>query len=478
MSPDIALWTGAELVQAYRHRTLSPVEATRAVLDRIAALDGNLNAFRLVDDELALMAARQSEARWAKGEPLGSMDGVPGSVKDVLLTRGWSTLRGSRTVVPDQSWDEDAPVVARLREEGAVLLGKTTTPEFHWKTVTDSPLTGVTRNPWNPERTPGGSSGGAAVAVAAGMGAFALGTDGGGSIRVPCAFCGVFGLKPTFGRVPLYPPSPFGTLAHVGPITRSVLDGANLLTAIARPDVCDWYALPYDGRDYRIGLETGVRGLRVAVSLNLDNAQTDPTVADRVWAGASRLVELGARVEEASPRLASPQPTFEALWYAGLERVVSRVPADKRGLIDPGLLQAAEAGRRLTRSNYLDAVRAREELGMNMNRFHETYDLLITPAVPIMPFGLGKEVPDRAVYRRWIEWTPFSYPFNLTKQPAAVVPCGLADDGLPVGLQIVGPLYAEALVLRASRALEASQPGMWSIPLPGSNAMVPEGSKE
>ena len=244
LEQDPALLSATELLDLYRARALSPVEATRACLHRIARLNPRLNAFRMVDEEGAMLAAHASEERWSRSEPIGLLDGIPATVKDLLLTKGWATLRGSRTIDPNQRWEEDAPSVARLREAGAVLLGKTTTPEFGWKGVTDSPLTGITRNPWNPAMTPGGSSGGAAVAAACGMGALHLGTDGGGSIRIPAGFTGIFGFKQSFGRVPAYPPSPFGTLAHVGPMTRTVADAALMLTVISRHDARDWYALP------------------------------------------------------------------------------------------------------------------------------------------------------------------------------------------------------------------------------------------
>src|SRR3954462_10971001 len=269
MKTDPALISATELLCLYRSRSLSPVEVAQACLDRIAALDPDLNAFALIDGDAALKAARASEERWIKGEPLGLVDGVPATIKDLILTKGWPTLRGSKAISPDQPWEEDAPATARLREHGAVLLGKTTTPELGHKGVTDSPLTGITRNPWNPAMTPGGSSGGAAVAAATGMGALHVGTDGGGSIRIPASFTGIFGLKPSFGRVPAYPLSPFGTLAHVGPMTRTVSDAALMLTVISEPDGRDWHALPSDRRDYRIGLEAGIAGLRLAYSRRL-----------------------------------------------------------------------------------------------------------------------------------------------------------------------------------------------------------------
>src|SRR5438094_1845841 len=268
MTADLCALSATELLDAYRKHELSPVEVTRGVLERIDKLNPVVNAFNLVSDR-ALEDAKASEARWLAGQPRGLLDGVPASIKDIILTKGWPTLRGSKTVDPKGPWNDDAPATARLREHGAVLLGKTTTPEFGWKGVTDSPLTGITRNPWNPAKTPGGSSGGAAAAVAAGMGPLAVGTDGGGSIRIPCSFTGLFGIKGSFGRVPAWPLSPFGTVAHVGPITRDVADAALMLNVLSLPDARDWYALPYEPRAYRARLATGLRALRITYSPNL-----------------------------------------------------------------------------------------------------------------------------------------------------------------------------------------------------------------
>src|SRR3954447_16102352 len=294
---DLCALTATELLDGYRKHELSPVEVTRAVLERIERLNPVLNAFNLVS-ERAMDDAKASEARWMSGQPKGLLDGVPASIKDIILTKGWPTLRGSKTVDPKGPWNDDAPASARLREHGAVILGKTTTPEFGWKGVTDSPLTGITRNPWNPAKTPGGSSGGAAAALASGMGALAVGTDGGGSIRIPCSFTGLFGIKPSFGRVPAWPLSPFGTVAHVGPMTRSVADAALMLNVIALPGARDWHALPYSPRDWRAGLDHGIEGLRIAFSADLGYAKVDGEVAS-VVARAVRLFEdLGAKVEQ------------------------------------------------------------------------------------------------------------------------------------------------------------------------------------
>src|ERR1700690_472629 len=266
MSNEAHELDAAELSDAYRRHDLSPVEVLQTCLARIEALDAEINAFCHRNPESSHRSAEDSERRWMEGAPLSPLDGVPVAIKDLLLTRGWPTRRGSLTIDDKGPWPDDAPAVARLREAGAVLIGKTTTPEFGWKGTTDSPLTGVTRNPWNPKMTPGGSSGGSAAAVAARLAPLALGTDGGGSIRIPASFCGVYGLKPSFGRVPAWPLSPFGTLAHVGPMSRTALDSAMLMNVIARPDARDWHSLPFYPTDYAAEIETPLAGKRIAFS--------------------------------------------------------------------------------------------------------------------------------------------------------------------------------------------------------------------
>ena len=462
MSDDIALMTASKLAKLYRAGELSPVEATRAALQRIERYNARLNAFNLVAAESALAAAAQSEERWRLGAPRGPLDGVPASIKDVIVTDGWPTLRGCKAITRDQSWTEDAPAVARLREHGAVLLGKTTTPEFGWKGVTDSPLDGITRNPWDPSVTPGGSSGGAAAAIAAGMGALALGTDGGGSVRIPAGFSGIFALKATFGRVPAYPLSPFGTLANVGPMTRSVTDAALLLTVIAEPDPRDPYSLPYADTDYLNGLDDGIAGLKIAFSPTLGGHAVDPEIAKLVAAAVDVLAGLGAEIVEAEPETRGADQAFRVLWFAGAANLLQRFTAAAQAEMDPGLQEIANEGRSYSLLDYLGAVAQREQLTAAANAFHQSYDLLVTPSLPIAAFEAGEEVPRGSGMRRWPEWTPFSYPFNLTQQPAASVPCGLTGRGLPAGLQIVGPRFADALVLRAARAFEKAAP--WSFP--------------
>ena len=361
---------------------------------------------------------------------------------------------------PNQPWDHDAPAVARLREHNAVMLGKTTTPEFGWKAVTDSPLTGITRNPWDPAKTPGGSSGGAAAAIATGMGALAVGTDGAGSIRIPAGFTGIFGLKPSFGRVPAWPLSVFGTVSHLGPMTRSVEDAALMLDVISRPDVRDWFALPYDDRDYRDGLSNGIAGLRIAFAPTLGGAKVDPEVADIVKGAVDAFHELGADVVEAAPDVGDVARVGRMHWWAGATRVVGSITPGRRALVDPGLLRIAEIGSAFTLADYLAAVEARGALGAALKQFHDRYPILLTPTLPVPAFEAGRLAPPQYgdVDGDWTVWAPFSYPFNLTQQPAASVPCGFTRDGLPVGLQIVGPMHDDRLVLRVARAFEQARP--------------------
>ncbi len=446
--------TAVQLVDGYRKGDFSPVEATRAALDRAAEIQPEVNAFvRLTADD-ALARARESADRWRGGEPAGLVDGVPVTVKDILLQRGTPTLKGSRTISEQGRWDEDAPSVARLREHGAVFIGKTTTPEFGWKGVTDSPLTGVTRNPHDPTRTAGGSSGGAAAAVALGAGPLALGTDGGGSVRIPAAFCGIFALKPTYGRVPLYPASAFGTLAHVGPMTRDAADAALLLDVIGNPDSRDWSALSPAPGAFSAGLPGGVRGLKVAYSPSLGGqVAVQPAVQAAVRRAVERLAELGAHVTEADPDLTDPVDAFHTLWFSGAARVTQSLGPRQRELLDPGLREICDRGARYSALDYLAAVDVRMELGRRMGRFHDSYDLLVTPTLPITAFEAGAEVPKGSGHRRWTGWTPFTYPFNMTQQPAASVPVGTDGDGLPVGLQLVAARHRDDLVLRAAHAL-------------------------
>ncbi len=460
------LWqfNAPQLSASFASREISPVEVAKSLLARVGALNAKVNAFCLIDEPATLAQAEASEARWKKNAPLSPLDGVPVAVKNLLLTRGWPTLRGSRTIDPDQPWDQDSPAVARLREAGAVLLGKVTTPDHGWKGVTDSPLTGITRNPWNLDKTPGGSSGGSSAALAAYMAPLALGTDGGGSIRIPAAFTGTFGIKPSFGRVPVWPLSPFGTLSHLGPMSRDVEGSAMLLDVIARPDGRDWQSLPATTRSFTQDLAASVRGKRIAFSPAMGFAtNVEPQVAALVAAAAKRFADLGAHVEQIDPPGGDPADIFRALWWGGAGFIFGTAPPEKKALLDPGLVAIAEEGAAISTRDYIEANVARGAYASQMRVFMERYDLLLTPSLAVTAFDVGKISPyDDG--RSWTSWTPFSIPFNLTQQPAASVPCGRTREGLPVGLQIVGKHFDDWSVLQAARAYESADPHFADVP--------------
>ncbi|MBD2213245.1 amidase [Nostoc linckia FACHB-104] len=462
---EITNFSASQLISLYRDRQLSPVEVTKAALERIDTYNNLVNAFAIVDENTAIAEAQASELRWLNGNPLGLLDGIPFTAKDLLLTRGLPTRRGSKAINANQPWEEDAPAVARLREQGAVLLGKTTTSEFGWKGVTDSPLTGITRNPWNRELTPGGSSGGAAVAAALGLGTIHLGTDGGGSSRTPAALTGVFGFKPSFGRVAGYPSAHTGSLFHIGVLTRTVNDAAITLNAIAHPDVRDWYALPDIQQDYNLDLDKGVAGLRIAYSPNFGYADVDPEVTALVKVAADIFAKLGAVVEQVDPGFTNPRSIFQTLWQAGAAKLLRGFSAEQQAVIEEGLRNIAQQGDLITLAEYLSAQDAREALGRHLQRFHQNYDLLITPTLSVAAFSVGQNRPPSYIDNPQRDWSPFTYPFNLTQQPAASVPCGFTSNGLPVGIQIVAAKYRDLLVLQAAKAYETVSPFVMPLDL-------------
>ncbi len=454
---DPALMSATDLLKAYRRRHLSPVEVTEACFRRIADHDPKTGAFVLTGEEQALDAARASEARWSKNQPIGLIDGVPTTIKDMQMAKGWPTRRGSKATSPEPA-QEDAPAVAHLRREGAVFLGKTTTPEFGWKAVTDNPFGEVARNPWNTSRTAGGSSGGAAVATALGMGALHIGTEGGGTIRIPAGFCGIVGFKGSYGRVPAWPVSAFASVSHIGPMTRTVEDAALMFTAMSQFDPRDPETLPMEPRDWRLALNGGVRGMKIAASTDLGYVEVAPDVRKAFGEAIQVFRQLGADVHEIAPGFPSTRDLFVRIWFPMATELVRSLDAQHRSEMDAGLLEIAEEGARIDAHGLFQTISERRELAIHMQRFLSDYDLLLTPTLPITAFEAGIEVPDRERYPRWIDWAPFSNPFNLTRQPAISMPCGFGDDGLPVGLQIIGPLHADDRVLQAARAFEAAAP--------------------
>lgn len=449
-APELCRLGVAELTTAYAAGTLSPVEVAEACLARAELVQERHNAFTLIDHELALEQARAALGRWRAGAPASAIDGVPVTIKDIVWVAGHEIRYGSRTtpVTPPH----DAPAVARLRAGGAVFLGLTTTPEFGWKAVTDSALSGVTTNPWNPALTPGGSSGGAAAAAAAGAGVLHVGTDGGGSIRIPSSFTGIVGIKPTYGRVAAYPPSPFGTVAHVGPMARTAADAAVMLRVMSGRDRLDWTQAP-------AALPTleappfDFRGKRLGYWQRPPAGPLDEEVAAGIDRATAALVAAGAAVEPVTlPESAALLELFNAHWYVGAAARLALLGEAERALVDPGLREVAAAGAALAAVDYARAQQRRVAFGVAMDALLADYDLLVAPATAIPAFAAGHEVPEGSGLGRWIEWAGFSYPINLSQQPACSTPAGFTPDGRPIGLQLIGPRGGDGPVLAAAAA--------------------------
>ena len=467
MTNDLNWLSAAKLSKLYKKGELSPVEVAKACMAQMRKHESQINAMSLIDEAATIAQAKASEKRWLKGNPLGALDGVPTLIKDIVLVRGWPTMRGSKTTDPNQPWDTDAPCVARLREQGAVFMGVTTTPEFGWKGVTDSPLTGITRNPWDLTKTPGGSSGGSSAALAAGYAPIAIGTDGGGSIRIPAGFTSTFGLKPSYGRVPAWPLSAFGTVAHIGPMARTVNDAALMLNAISLPDERDWQALPPSDSDYTEIIRQPIKGMKIAFSLTLGYVDVDPGIAQLVKAAAHVLSDLGANVTEVDPGFEDPVKCFRDIWWGGARFALGGLSPEKKALLEPALADVVEQAASLTLEDVYEANRLRGLLGSHLRRFMRKYDALITPTLPLPPFDAGRLQPGSHDSKgKWVNWTPFTYPFNLTQQPAASVPCGFTKANLPAGLQIVGRMYDDATVMRIARAYEKAT-GFGKLRAPG-----------
>jgi len=459
---DFVGMTALQLLQGYKDKSFSPVDVAEALLKQIERCNPIVNAYCLVDSETTLTFARDSAQRYSKGETRGVLDGVPVAIKDVFLTPMWPTIKGSKTIDPQSTLGKEAPSIAALNRNGYVPLGKTTTPEFGWKGVTDNPVDGITRNPWDTDKTAGGSSGGSAASVALGIGPLALGTDAGGSIRIPAGFCGVVGLKPSFGEVPHWPPSPFGTLAHAGPMALTVADCALLMNVLSEADYRDSNAIPRRNIDYLKAI-TGeprqlLEGLKIAYSPTLGYVQNEPDVEGAVHDAADLLQSLGAEVTEVAPGFDDPLAAFGHLFYGGAANALRPLGKRQRLQMDRQLVAVAEKASQLSMLDYLSAANERAILSEHMAHFHRKYDLLLTPTLPITAFKAGCEVPNDWPSTRWPSWTPFTYPFNMTGQPALSVPCGFSSNGLPIGLQLVGRRFEDTTVLRAGQAYQLAAP--------------------
>jgi aspartyl-tRNA(Asn)/glutamyl-tRNA(Gln) amidotransferase subunit A len=453
---DLAVMSAEDLLALYARTAASPVEVLQAVTERIARLNPSINAFAAMNPA-ALAQAGESAARWRAGRPIGPLDGVPVTVKDLIDLAGLPTRRGSR-LSDSAPAAEDAPIALALKSAGAVIIGKTTTTEFGWKTPGDCPLHGITRNPWNFHHTTGGSSSGAGAAAAAGFGALHVGTDAGGSIRLPAAWCGIVGLKPSFGRIPQWPLGAFAAVAVAGPMTRTVRDAALMLNVMARHDLRDPYALPDDARDWRDGIDHGIAGMKVAVMRNPGfEAPVDWEGIAAVEQAAQLMQDLGAEVEEADPGLPDTRAIFSKVWGVALTRLVHSFPETRRHMLDPGLLEVAAANSGLSAEAFMEFETSRIAAAHAMARFTARYDLVLCPTVANPPPLADAPTvnPVDALWSAWAPWTAFA---NLTRQPAITVPMGFSANGLPRSVQLSAALYRDDLVLRAARAIEVAQP--------------------
>ena len=457
---DIAYMPVAELVKKYREKKISPVEATKIALDRIKRLNHRVNAFCYIDEEGALKAAKASEKRWAKREPLGLIDGVPLGVKDTLFAKGMPTRFGSKTTSTEPA-ETDTTITLNCRNHGAVLLGKTTNPEFAIGPTTNSPLTGLTTNPWDPTKHAGGSTGGGAAAVAGGMGNTSLATDAGGSTRIPAALCGIVGFKATNFRVGTFPPAGMPSLSCPGAVTHTVTDAALMMNVMCEYDPRDGLASKPDGVDYLAKLDSGIRGLKVAFSrtLNGQAKYVDPEVAAAFDAAVKAFKKLGAKVVDADPKIESPIPILSVYLASRMAYRMKKLTPEQRAVLGPSLAAIVARGHKLTFMDLVDADERRQALSQTLNDFMSSYDLLVTPTLTVPAFDAHRTSPQE--FEKFEDpraWVPFCSAFNLSQQPAITLPCGFTKSGLPIGLQIVGPRHEDARVLRAARAYEKLNP--------------------
>lgn len=460
--PDLARLSASQLLEGFRSKRLSPVDVVEQIHDHLESHNPTLNAFVVYDFEQALQSARQSEKRWAAGQPQGVLDGILVSLKDLLLVSGWPTLKGSLTTDVDRLWDEDCPAATQLKRQGAIILGKTTTSEFGWAPFGESPQSGVTRSPWDLSRTPGGSSSGAAVATSMGFGPVHISTDGGGSTRLPAAFSGLFGVKPTFGRVAGYPSAHSGSMFHVGCMARTVSDAVLMLNAISDRDARDWNALS-PASHLELSSAPDLKGLRIAYSPTLGYVDVDEEVVALVAQAAHRFETLGATVERVDPGFEDPFETRQTLLDAAVAKLIGDIPQHKHALVEPGLIAIARRGRLISAEDYLRAWDRREALGRHMSLFHKKWDILLTPTTPCTA-GLTSEFSTDGAPE--ISPTGFLYPFNMTQQPAVSIPVGFTSSGMPVGAQLVGAKFNEQTLVTAALHYERLSPfvPLWSAP--------------
>lgn len=456
---DLCFTPATELARRIRDRSLSPVEIMDAVLARAEALEPKLNAICTPTFDTARAAARAAEAAVMRGDALGALHGLPLTIKDLALTKGVRSMGGS-WIHRDRVPTIDHVHVERLAAAGGISIGKTTVPELGWKGNGDSPVTGITHNPWKHGMNAGGSSAGAAACAAAGIAPLHQGSDGAGSIRMPAAFCGIYGLKPTFGRIPYWPMPSNGGISHVGPMTRTVADAALMLQVMSGPDDRDQASLEATPEDFLGRLDEGIAGLRIAYSPDLGYLPVDREVADRVKVAALAFESLGCNVEEVNPGWGDAIDLVHCHFSSNYAGMLGNLLDEWADRMDPGLVAITRHGLTYSAADYCRAQAERLAYYDRVNAFFQRYDLLLTPSLSVAAFDATRLIPEHWEQHPWdwLRWAGFSYPFNLTGLPAATVPCGFTDAGLPVGLQIVAGRFLDLRVLQASRAFEQARP--------------------
>jgi len=456
---ELCFTSATELGGLIRDKIVSPVEIMTAVIERAQLLNPRLNAICTPTYDAAMTAAREAETAVTKRAPLGLLHGIPTTIKDLALTKGVRTMSGSH-IFRERIPDVDHAHVERLRAAGAISIGKTTVSEFGWKGNSDSPVTGITHNPWKHGFNAGASSAGAAVCAAAGIGPMHQGSDGAGSVRMPAAFCGIFGMKPSYGRIAYWPQPNNGLISHVGPMTRTVADAALMLQAMAGPDDRDMASLEAPPEDFLDHLDDGIAGLKVAYSPDLGYLKVDAEVASPVKTAALAFQDLGCVVDEVNPGWGNPIEMehchFASNYAAMLGPLLDRW-ADK---MDPGLVALTRHGMSYTAADYCRVQGERLAYYDKVRAFFERYDLLLTPSLSVAAFDANLLIPAHWEQHSWdwLRWAGFSYPFNMTWLPASTCPCGFTPAGLPVGLQIAAGRFRDLRVLQASRAFERIHP--------------------
>ena len=462
MKNELYKLSAVDLINMYKTGETNPLEVSLDIIKQLENKNSQFNAFVCFDKEKILQQAKLSSDRWSSGKVKGILDGVPISIKDLLVTKDYPTRRGSFIESLPIISDKDAPVVKKILEQGGIVLGKTTTPEFGHKGTTQSKRYGPTLNPWNTELNSGGSSGGSASAVAAGMGPLSIGTDGGGSVRIPCSFCGLFGHKPTFGKVPAYPISPFGTVANIGPITRTVADGGLLMNVIAKPDKDDWYSLPYDKEIYNEFDLNEVKNLKIGVfkywgmEIFFNQISLEDSVEVVYENILKKLKQEGLQLTFDSkinwPN--NPADIFKTMWYVGAANLSKKIDDEEFSKIDENFLKFIDEGNKYSVFDFLAAEAKRAENASYLSYLFEKFDVLIGPTMPVLPLEFDAVIPKDYKNKDLFSWTPFTYPFNITKHPSSTINCGFSSSGLPIGIQVVAPHYEDKRCFQISAYLE------------------------